>query len=227
MPPTFTDEGLRLALDLRATPRGARHPAVLAVHRDAVRRRPAGGRRRRHRLPAQGPGGRRQRLRRGARARRHRRYGLGSRSGDAAPRRHPPRRLALGAHAPRARGPRAHGRGPLQRRHRPAPWSSARAPSRSTSPTSSPSSTCRCRRTTTGGCWPSCASSSPDRHVGHAAGRAAPGATPCGPCRGPRQPVRPVSVGRALHRVGRATSRSVAPGEPRGEPGKKSGLHRR
>ena len=44
----------------------------------------------------------------------------------------------------------------------PVPWWSARVRWRSTSPTSSPSSICPSRRTTTAACWRSCASWSPD-----------------------------------------------------------------
>ena len=86
-------------------PRGAGHPAVLPVHRDPLRRRPAGGRRRRYRLPVEGPGGRRQRLRRGAGAGRRRRYRLGSRGRDTTARGDAARRFALRPDRARARGP--------------------------------------------------------------------------------------------------------------------------
>ena len=38
MPPSFTDEGLRVAIELRGRVRGTGDPDVLAVHRDALRR---------------------------------------------------------------------------------------------------------------------------------------------------------------------------------------------
>ena len=57
-------------------------------------------------------------------------------------RRDEPRRPA---HAARAGGARADGRGPVERRDRRAPWSSPRRPSPSTPTASSPSSTCRSR----------------------------------------------------------------------------------
>ena len=51
MPPTFTDEGLRLALELRRRGRGSRHPLVLPVHRNALCGRPIGRGRVGHRVP--------------------------------------------------------------------------------------------------------------------------------------------------------------------------------
>ena len=157
LPPTFTDEGLRAAIEARR-----RHPGlgVLVVSQyvepvytaellasgeagvgyllkervgevrafiDAVR---AGGGGRDGAGP-RGGGGAHARAH-GGRRRRHR---------------------AGRADAARARGARADGRGTLERRRwRGRSWSAA-APSRSTCATSSPSSTCRPATTTTGGCW--------------------------------------------------------------------------
>jgi CheY-like chemotaxis protein len=56
--------------------------------------------------------------------------------------------------AARAGGAAAHGRGPVQQRHRGGACGSARARWRSTSAASSPSWTCRPRIPTTAGCWP-------------------------------------------------------------------------
>ena len=68
-----------------------------------------------------------------------------------------------GTHSPGsargAGGAVAHGGGPLQRRDRDGARRSPRGRSRSTSPTSSPSSTCRCPKRTTGVCWRCCGSS--------------------------------------------------------------------
>ena len=64
------------------------------------------------------------------------------------------RRRARAADAARARGARADGRGPHERRHRPRHGRRSPARWRSTSPASSPSSTCRPGTTTTGGCSP-------------------------------------------------------------------------
>src|SRR6185437_14109265 len=96
---------------------------VLPVRGDPVRRRAAGRRRRRHRLPAEGPGGRRRRLRRGV--------GAGG-VGWHRPRprgRHPahggfPSHHRLGpAERPRTGGARPDGRGPDQFGHRHQPRS--------------------------------------------------------------------------------------------------------
>ena len=67
---------------------------------------------------------------------------------------------------PRARGPLPHGGGTVERRHRPRARRSARVRSRSTSPTSSPSSIFPSRKRTTAGCWRSCASSTPESDRG-------------------------------------------------------------
>ncbi len=67
----------------------------------------------------------------------------------------------------------------------PTHWSSARARSRSTSPTSSPSSICPSPRRTTGGCSPSCASSSPDRARVQSRPRTRRGRRRAGPARRP------------------------------------------
>ena len=116
-------------------------------------------RRGRDRLPAQGPG------------RRHRRVPRRAATGwpPAAPCSTPRwwpscwsrrrRTTRCAADPARAGGARADGRGPLEHRDRPARSWSARARSRSTSATSSPSSTCRPTRTCTAGsspCSPSC-----------------------------------------------------------------------
>ena len=66
MPPTHTDEGLRAALVIRQQLAGDRRPRALPVRRGAVRDGAAGRRHQRRRLPAQGPGGRRGRVRRRA-----------------------------------------------------------------------------------------------------------------------------------------------------------------
>ena len=75
MPPSHTDEGLRAAVDVRRVLAGGPADGAVAVRRGLVRRRPARDRRRRRRLPAQGPGQRPRRLPRRARGgggRRHR-----------------------------------------------------------------------------------------------------------------------------------------------------------
>ena len=64
MPPTFTDEGLRAAIAVRARRPGVPGAGALAVRRAALRPRAAGQRRGRRRLPAQGPGLRRAPVRR-------------------------------------------------------------------------------------------------------------------------------------------------------------------
>ena len=118
MPPTFTDEGLRAAVELRAGAARARRAGAVAVRRGALRHRAARRRARRRRLPAQGARRRRQRLRRapapGGR-RRHRARPRGRRPAAGA--------AAAGAtrstaHPARARGARPDGRGAVQRRHR-------------------------------------------------------------------------------------------------------------
>ena len=64
LPPTFTDEGLRVG-DRGARGRArASRPGAVAVRRAALRARAARERRGRGRLPAQGPGVRRRRVRR-------------------------------------------------------------------------------------------------------------------------------------------------------------------
>ena len=65
MPPTFTDEGIRAAVRIRAEhPAGGRARAQ-PVRREGVRHRAAGRQHRVGRLPAEGPGGRRGRVHRG------------------------------------------------------------------------------------------------------------------------------------------------------------------
>jgi len=147
LPPTFSDEGLRAAIEARR-----RHPGLgvlilsqyvepvytaelLASGEAGVGYLPQGARRRGARVHRRGRArrgrrhGARPRGRRGAHARAH---GVGS-----------GRQRVAFADAARARGARADGRGPLET----PPWharsSSAAAPSRSTCATSSRSSTCR------------------------------------------------------------------------------------
>ena len=74
----------------------------------------------------------------------------------------PARRGPGRADPARARGARADGRGPVQRRDRGRRSSSPAGRSRSTWPTSSPSSACRRRKATTAGSSPSCATSGPE-----------------------------------------------------------------
>ena len=59
LPPTFTDEGLRAAIEARAQVPGPAGPGAVAVRRAALRPRAAGRPVRRGRLPAEGPGRRR------------------------------------------------------------------------------------------------------------------------------------------------------------------------
>ena len=159
MPPTFTDEGLRLALELARPSRGAGHP----LFSQYIETRYAAD------LLADDAAGIG--------------YLLKDRVADVSDfvealervaeevppwipkssrnswgRRAAPTRCR--SHLPRARGPRADGGGSVQRAPSPMRSSSARAPSRSTSPTSSPSSISRCPSTTTAGYWRSSASSS-------------------------------------------------------------------
>ena len=54
LPPSFTDEGLRAAIEARRAPARARHPRPLPVRRAGLHRRAARVRRGRDRLPAQG-----------------------------------------------------------------------------------------------------------------------------------------------------------------------------
>ena len=90
MPPTFTDEGLRAALEAaRAVPRARRSSSSPST---SSRSTPPSccSRRRRRRLPAQGARRRRARVRRRRAARRRRRHGAGPRgrrAADARPRR--------------------------------------------------------------------------------------------------------------------------------------------
>ncbi len=101
MPPTFTDEGLRLALELRRiATRAWESCSSPSTSRPVTPPICWLGRRRRHRLPPQGPGGRRQRLRRGPGAGGDRRNGIGPRSGDATDGGAPADRFALRAHRP-------------------------------------------------------------------------------------------------------------------------------
>jgi DNA-binding NarL/FixJ family response regulator len=76
LPPSFTDEGLRAALEARARQPGPRRARALAVRRAGVHRRAARVRRGRDRLPAQGARRRRARLRRRRAARGARRTAL-------------------------------------------------------------------------------------------------------------------------------------------------------
>ena len=73
LPPTFTDEGIRAALEARAQVPGPRRADPVPVRRAGLHRRAAGLRRGRDRLPAQGARRRRQGVRRRGRERRARR----------------------------------------------------------------------------------------------------------------------------------------------------------
>ena len=157
MPPTHSDEGL--AGRTRDRPPAPRHgrAGALALPRVRLRAAPAGGPPRAVRLPAQGPRLRRRRPDR--RAAPDRAGRVRDRPDDRlAPARPPPQRPARGPHRPRARDPRADGRGTLQRRHLPRCSSSAPRRSRATSTRSSSSSTSETCRPTTGACSPCCGS---------------------------------------------------------------------
>ena len=112
MPPTHTDEGLRAAREIRE-----RHPdigiVILSQHVEAASRRACCRAPRAARLPAQGPGHRRRRVRRHAAPRRARRLRARPAGRLAAARRRAAT-TAGGPHAARARGAPADGRGPLQ-----------------------------------------------------------------------------------------------------------------
>ena len=119
MPPDNTDDGLRAAIKpARRAPRPAACSSCPSTSSPTTRRRcwptDAAGRR----LPAEGPRRRRRAVHRRGPARRGRRVGARPR-GRLPPRRPQPRgRPARAAHAARARGARADGRGPLERRDR-------------------------------------------------------------------------------------------------------------
>ena len=117
MPPTFKDEGIAAAVQIRDGLPGHGGPGPVAVRRGALRHRPAGPRHRAGRLPAQGPGRRHRLLHRGAGTRRGRRHRAGPRSRRAAPGT-PARRPAGPAHSARTRRAGADGRGPGERRDR-------------------------------------------------------------------------------------------------------------
>ena len=117
MPPTHTDEGLRAALQLRQDHRdtGVMMFSQYVETRYAV---PAAGRQRgRGRLPAQGPGGRRGRLRGRAGAGGRRWHRPGPRGGQPAVPGQPPDRGPVHADPTRTRRAGPDGRGPLERRH--------------------------------------------------------------------------------------------------------------
>jgi hypothetical protein len=101
-------------------PRPAR-PGPVPVRRAAVRPRAARRPRRRGRLPAQGPGVQRRPVHRRDPHRRGRRHGPGPRGDPQAARPALPHRAADPPDRPGTRGARADGRGPVQRRDRPAP----------------------------------------------------------------------------------------------------------
>ena len=86
LPPSFTDEGIRAAVEARRRHPGPRRPDPLPVRRAGLHGRAPRGRRGRRRLPAEGAGRRHPRL----------------------PRRRPPRRRRR--HRPRPRGRRRAGR---------------------------------------------------------------------------------------------------------------------
>ena len=73
MPPTFTDEGVKAALQVRERVPGTAVLIVSQYVEETLRRRAAGRRPGRRRLPAEGPHRRRARVRRRGRARRRRR----------------------------------------------------------------------------------------------------------------------------------------------------------
>ena len=140
MPPTFTDEGLRAALEARR--RCRRSPCWCSRSTSSGLRGRAAGRRRAAASAT---------CSRSASATSRefvdavRRVAAGGTALDpevvAAARRAPPApRAARAAHAARARGARADGRGPLERRDRRRRWSSRTGRSRSTSRASSASS---------------------------------------------------------------------------------------
>ncbi len=119
MPPTYEDEGMRAAVEIR---RVASRTSACSSSRSTSRaasRSSSSSSRRRIRLPAEGPGARRGRVPRSRRAGGERRLGARSRGREAAAlaagaRRRSTRR----AHAARARGARARRRGPDEREHR-------------------------------------------------------------------------------------------------------------
>ena len=119
MPPSFTDEGLRAALELRRRAPGVAILVLSQYVEESYASGPAGDRWRR-RLPAQGPGGQAGRAVRCAGPGRRGRHGtrLGGRHGAA---RAPPPRSARRADAPGARGARPDGRRPHEHRDRPGP----------------------------------------------------------------------------------------------------------
>ena len=106
LPPTFRDEGVRAALELRRARAGDGDPDRVAVRRAGLRRRAARRRARRRRLPAQGPDHGRRRLRRRRAPRRGRagRRSTPRSSRSCVARRR--RRAARRPHAARARGAR-------------------------------------------------------------------------------------------------------------------------
>ena len=156
LPPTFTDDGVRAAIEARA-PSGPGRPDPVAVRRTGLHVGAAGVGHGRRRLPAQGARGGGAGVRRGDRARRRRWHRAGPR-GRRRAHAHAHRRGRRGGragqpHAPRARGARADGRGPHEQRDR----TRARRDvgrSRSTCRASSESSACRRPTTTTAACSP-------------------------------------------------------------------------
>ena len=154
LPPAYTDEGLRAALD--GPPPGARaaHPHPVHARRAAVRPGTAGRPGGRGRLPAQGPGVHRRAVHRRDAHGGPRRHGDGPRGRREAagpalqPAAGDPAQPAGNARSSRC-WPRA---GPTARSR--SAWSSRRRRSASTAPASSASSTCRRPTTTTAACWP-------------------------------------------------------------------------
>ena len=142
MPPTHTDEGLRAALVIRRAGRRSPCSCSPSTSRSGTPTELLAGDTERRRLPAQGPGRRRGRVRRraapGRRPAAPRSTPRSSPSCCARPARDPLDR----ADRPRAEVLAADGRGPVQRRASPRALSSPRARSRSTSAASSPSSAC-------------------------------------------------------------------------------------
>ena len=164
MPPSFTDEGLRAAIAVRRS-----HPDVgVLVFSQYIETRYAAellaGSAARRRVPAEGPGGRRARVRRcaapGWPPAGPRSIPRSSSSCSGATR----RRDAPGpAHRPRAGGAAADGRGAVERGHRRRPGrvrAGGREARREHLHEVRPA---RRRRPTTAGCWPSCATWTAER----------------------------------------------------------------
>ena len=152
MPPTYEDEGMRAAVEIRRL-----HPEtavlVLSQHVESRYAVELVGLGRRLRLPPQGPRPRRRRVPRGGRPGLQRWLGARPRGGEAAPPAAAGRRRAGRAHAARARGARADGGGQDECGHRPAALADGedRRDPRQLDPRQS--SACRSTATRTAACW--------------------------------------------------------------------------